>query len=392
MKTEFNTIVIGLGGIGAAAAYWLSRRIGGDVLGLEQFNLFHVRGASQDYSRIIRLAYHDDKYIRLTPFTYKAWAEVEDESGVKIVTKTGGVQIADMNSEFHAAIEAYARAMDRAGVAYERLRTDELRYRFSGIEPKWDVEALYQSETGICDPSKGNAAHIALARGRGATLIDMCAVSAITPTADGGAQVQTAQGTFGARRVVVTADAWTNNLIAPLLGRELPLQVTQEQATYYATPHLKEHSVGRFPVFQWKHGQSYYGFPVHGEVATKAAIDASGHVVTADSRTFDPNPEREKQLTDFLAARMPRFVGKTLYTKTCLYTMPPDRHFILDALPEHPQISLFIGAGHGYKFASLVGQILAGLALDGGTPHDISPFKVDREALVNPGAAVYGYV
>ena len=119
-------------------------------------------------------------------------------------------------------------------------------------------------------------------------------------------------------------------------GVQIPLRVTQEQVTYFATPHLKEFAIGNFPIFQWKTAVSYYGFPVYGEVATKAAIDDSGIEVTAMMRSFTPNQEREAQLEAWLAQRIPHFVGPKLYTKTCLYTMPPDRDFVLDSLPDHP--------------------------------------------------------
>lgn len=384
MKTDYDYIVLGCGGIGSAALYWLAKRAGSDVLGIEQFQLFHHNGGSQDYSRIIRLAYHQEKYARLTPYAYKAWDSVADETGISPVTQTGGVQIAFKDSPYHAIVEDYATAMERANIPYERLDTDELRYRFPQFQPEREVEALYQEQTGIVDPSRGNALHIALARSYGATIRTECPVVGIQPSNTGfGVSIKTVQGTFTCRKLVVTAGAWTNALLSSV-GIQLPLTVTQEQVTYYATPNLKAFTVGRFPVFQWKDDFSYYGFPIYGEVATKAAIDASGETVSAKTRTFIPNGAREKQLDDFLAARIPDFVGPKLYTKTCLYTLPPDRDFILDRLPNHPQIFMAIGAGHAYKFASLLGLILSELAIDGSTLHDVSPFSLNRPALSEP--------
>lgn len=384
MKHHFSYIVLGCGGIGSAALYWLAKRAGGDVLGIEQFQLFHHNGGSQDYSRIIRLAYHQEKYARLTPYTYKAWDAIAQESGISPVIRTGGVQIAFKDSPHRQIVEDYADAMDRANIPYERLDGDELRARFPQFRPNEDVVALYQAETGIADPSRGNAIHISLARAYGAEILEECPVISLQPDADGfGVLVKTDQGAFTADKLIVTAGAWTNELLASL-GIHLSLTVTQEQVKYYATPHLKAFTIGQFPVFQWKDDFSYYGFPIYGEVATKAAIDASGHEVTARTRSFDANPLREKKLDDFLAANIPDFVGPKRYTKTCLYTLPPDRDFVLDHLPEHPHIWLAIGAGHAYKFASLLGQILSELAIDGTTPHDISPFRVTRPALTEP--------
>ncbi|MBX3013077.1 MAG: N-methyl-L-tryptophan oxidase [Caldilineaceae bacterium] len=382
MKTHYDTIVLGCGGIGAAALYWLARRAGAEVLGLEQFALFHHNGGSQDHSRIIRLSYHRDDYARLAVHAYEAWATVEEEAGVQIVTQTGEVVLAYQEGAFHELFDQHVAAMDRAGIAYERFTNDELRYRYPQFTPHGEVDVLYQPQGGIAAPAKGNACHVALARGYGATVLEQTPVKAITPTAEG-ATVVTDQGTFTCRHLVVTAGAWLNNLLKTL-GMQLPLTVSQEQVTYYATPHLKEFAIGRFPVFRWKDALSYYGFPIYGEVATKAAIDAIGPTVTAESRTFDGSPAIEQQLDDFLSSRIPHFVGPKLYTKTCLYTMAPDRDFILDHLPEYPQITVVVGDGHAYKFASVLGKILSELALDGATAYDITPYSLQRPALAAP--------
>jgi sarcosine oxidase len=382
MQTHYDYIVLGCGGIGSAALYWLSRRAGQNVLGIEQYPLFHHNGGSQDYSRIIRLAYHEEKYARLTPHAYRAWETVSEESAVQVVTETGGIQIGYADSPYAQDIENYAHAMDRANIPYDRFGADELRQRFPQFTPGDEVIVLYQQKTGIADPSRGNAAHITLAEGYGATVLAGNPVLGITPNDDDSVTIQTEQGTFTCRRLVITAGAWTKPLVEKL-GIPLPITVTKEQVTYYRTPHLKDFAIGRFPVFQWKDDFSHYGFPVYGEVATKAAIDASGDETTAATRNFEPNHAREDKLTRFLQARIPKFVGPRLYTKTCLYAMPPDRDFLLDSLPGHPQIIACVGAGHAYKFASVLGQILSELAIDSQTDHDISAFSGLRPALTD---------
>jgi sarcosine oxidase len=155
--------------------------------------------------------------------------------------------------------------------------------------------------------------------------------------------------------------------------------------TYYATPNLLEFSPARFPVFMWHGRHNFYGFPVHGEVATKLGQHMGGPEVTADTRTFDPDPVRERRQREFLTEHLPGFLGPQLYTKTCLYTIPPDQHFVLDILPEHPGVAVAVGAGHAFKFASLIGQVLADLALRGKTAHPIEQFRLDRPALTDPG-------
>ena len=131
MRREFDYIVIGCGGIGSGATYWLSRLSGADVLGIEQFALGHDSGGSQDHSRIIRLMYHDAKYTALSPHTYSAWAEVEAESGVQLVLRTGGVEIA--SGDYRSDIDRYATALDAANIHYERFGGDELRRRFPSV-------------------------------------------------------------------------------------------------------------------------------------------------------------------------------------------------------------------------------------------------------------------
>jgi|GEM_PF-2036935 len=135
MKTDYDYIVLGCGGIGSAALYWLARRAGTAVLGIEQFKLFHVNGSSQDYSRIIRHYYHKDNYARLTPHTYAAWETVKQESGVQIVTKTGGVVIAYEGSPQQATVERYAESLHTIDVGYEWLDNDDLAYRFPNFAP-----------------------------------------------------------------------------------------------------------------------------------------------------------------------------------------------------------------------------------------------------------------
>ena len=390
MQTHFEYIVLGCGGIGSAALYWLSRRVGADVLGIEQFKLFHDNGGSQDRSRIIRYYYHKDPYARLMPHAYDAWATVAAESSVPVVTKTGGVIIVQKGSAQQATVERYAEslsAIDAArGVTFEWLGNDELAYRYPQFRPPYEVKVCYQQDTGIADPLRGNAAHIGLARGYGATILEQCAVEQVQADADG-VTVTTAHGVFHGRRLIVAAGAWSNQALASL-GFQMPLTVTQEQVTYFATPHLKEFAIGAFPVFQWKTDTNIYGFPIYGEVATKAAIDGSGAEVTATTRTFEPNHEREAQLEVWLTEHIPHFVGPKLYTKTCLYTMPPDRDFVLDSLPEHPNVFVAIGAGHAYKFASFLGRTLSELAIDGATPHDISHITLQRPAILTPETAV----
>ncbi|CAN5912187.1 FAD-dependent oxidoreductase [soil metagenome] len=384
MKTNYEYIVAGCGGIGSGALYWLSRQAGAEVLGLEQFHLGHDYGGSQDHSRIIRLAYHDPAYTALSPHAFEAWRNVEEESGEKLVIRTGGLDLEQVEAE-PQFINQYAGALAAADIPYEELSALEVMSRFPQFELDDGVQAVYQDDAGLVDAARANATHVALARTRGATVLEDAAVTDVRIAGDA-VEVETRQGTFTGRRLVVASGSWTNDVIR-YLGHEIPLTVTEEQVTYFAAPNLGQFSPERFPVWIWHGGADYtfYGLPVYGLPGPKAGQDIAGDVVTPDSRTLEPNPRILATLRGFLETHIPGFVGPEILTKPCLYDMPPDREFVIGPLPSHPEVLVGCGAGHGYKFASFMGQMLADLAVSGGTPHPIAPFSLDRPALTDPG-------
>jgi sarcosine oxidase len=378
MKTEFEYIVIGLGGLGSAAAYWLSRRAGGEVLGLEQFELGHVRGESQDHSRIIRLSYHTPGYVRLAQQAYAAWQTVEEDAGEKLIVKTGGLDLWPQNPAI--PMSDYTESLTACNIPYEIWEAAEIRKRFPQFHIGDDVAGMYQSEGGIAPAAKCNAAHQSLARKNGAVLRENVALQSISESG-GGLQVVTAETTYHCRKLIVAAGPWSNHLLAQF-GLHLPLTITQEQVTYFASPDLRTFAPGRFPIWIWMDDPSFYGFPVYGEAGVKVGQDVGGQEVTPETRSFDPDPAALARVQTFLKRYIPGAVGPVLYTKTCLYTLTPDRDFVIDALPQQPDCLVTIGAGHAFKFASLIGKILSELAIDGKTSSDISPFKINRPILL----------
>jgi sarcosine oxidase len=384
---SYRVVVVGCGGLGSAALYRLARELGPGVLGLEQFELGHGRGASQDHSRIIRLAQHQPQYAVLAGPAFEAWAEVEAESLQTLVTRTGGLVVEDREARRGVDsgtrnIEGYTAVFDQHGVDHEVLDADELMARWPQFRLDGGERAVYQSRSGIVDAARANAVHVALARAHGAQVRERSPVRVLRPEG-AGVVVETDDRTYRADRVVVTVDAWTNQVLRSC-GLRLPLTVTQEQVTYYATAHLAEFAPSRFPVFMWHGEHNFYGFPVHGEVATKLGQHMGGHETSADERTFEPDPVRQKRYQRFVERHLPRFGGPELYTKTCLYTVPPDQDFVLDTVPGHPQITVAVGAGHAYKFAALIGGLLADLALDRTPAHPIEAFSLTRPALTDP--------
>ena len=384
MKRDFEYVVLGLGGWGSAAAYWLSRRAGAEVLGLEQFELGHVRGESQDHSRIIRLSYHTPGYVELAKHAYQAWAEVERDAGERLVLKTGGLDFAPRESAI--PLTNYSGSMDAAGVPYEHLDAVEIRRRWPQFTVTDDIHGLFQPESGIAMAARGNAAHVRMARAHGATLRDQAPVERLRPV--GGEIEVTAGGTsYRCRRLVIAAGAWSNGALTHF-GVHLPLRVTKEQVTYFATPHQADFQPDRFPVWIWMDDPCFYGFPSFGEAGPKAGQDAGGLEVSPDTRTFDPDQAALARTLEFLGKYIPKALGPIIYTKTCLYTLTPDRDFVIDTVPGHANVVVGIGGGHGFKFASLIGRILSELAIDGRTERNIEPFRMDRAILqlANPPA------
>jgi sarcosine oxidase len=379
---DWDAIVVGLGGIGSGAAYWLSRRLGARVLGLEQFELGHANGASQDHSRIIRLSYHRPEYVRLARRAYATWAEVEAEAGKQFVTRTGGLDVAPRDASI--PLSDYMGSMTAEGVPFEHLDASEIMRRW----PQWRLtdehHGLFQADGGLVDPNRANAAHQRLARAHGATLVERSPVTALRDAGGGELELTAADGSvYRTGHVVLAADAWTNELLASF-GRRLPLTITQEQVTYYACPRPGDFAPDRFPVWIWMDEPCFYGFPTYGEPGPKAAQDVGGQETTAAERTFEVDQAAHARVDAFLRAHLPGALGPDLYTRTCLYTLTPDRDFVLGPVPEAPTVLVALGAAHAFKYASVFGRILAELVVDGTTPSaaEIGGFALDRPILL----------
>lgn len=385
-RRDWDVIVVGLGALGSAVAYWAAARPGTRVLGLEQFEIGHPNGASADHSRIIRLSYHRPDYVRLAKRAYATWAEVQAEAGGEpIVTVTGGLDLWPADPAIPQA--DYTASLASESVPFEPLDATEVMRRW----PQWrldeGVTAVWQAGGGLADPFRGNAAHRELATRHGASLVDRTPVTAIRERG-GACEVDAGGVTHTAGRVIVAADAWTNELLASF-GRRLPLTVTREQVTYYACPDPAAFAPDRFPVWIWMDDPSFYGFPTYGEAGPKAAQDCGGRPTTPDTRTFEPDPDALERVRSFLARHLPGALGPPILTRTCLYTLTPDRDFVVDRLPDAPAVLVGLGAAHGFKYASVLGRILVELALDGSTPSatEIGAFAIDRPILLEPAPA-----
>jgi sarcosine oxidase len=269
--------------------------------------------------------------------------------------------------------------MAACDVLFEWLTADEVRYRWPQFHLTDDVQAIYQAESGIAPAAKCNAAHVRMAQAYGVVLRENEAVTAVQ---DSGAEITvvTNKARYHCRHLIIAGGAWSNEALIHF-GLHLPLTVTQEQVSYFASPDLAAFAPEQFPVWIWMDDPCYYGFPVYGEAGIKVAQDVGGEEVTAVSRNFTPNPANAQRVAAFTQRLLPHGYGPPILTKTCLYTLTPDRDFVIDTLLGHPHIAIAIGAGHAFKFASLIGKLLGELVMDGAASADISPFKIDRSIL-----------
>jgi sarcosine oxidase len=383
-EREYDIAVVGLGGIGSATAYWAARH-GASVVGFEQFELGHDRGASHDHSRIIRLSYHTPGYVALARAAYDAWAALEADAGEQLIVRTGGLDLFPPGAAIAPA--DYVESLRASGVGFEWLDGHEIRRRWPQFRVADDANGLFQEAGGIAPATRATELHQHMAQAHGARLHASTPVDGVRAV---GGEVEIAAGneTVRAHRVVIAADAWANELLAPL-GAALPLTVLREQVTYFGSPALDEFRPDRFPVWIWMDEPSFYGFPVFGENAIKAAQDCGGLPTTARTRSFDPDPGELARLVRFMAGLFgPDAIGAPVRTKTCLYTLTPDRDFVLDAVPGTPEVIVALGAAHGFKFASWFGRTVTELARTGTTTSDIAPFRFERPALTDPAFVV----
>jgi sarcosine oxidase len=364
----FEVAVVGMGALGSAAAYHLARR-GARVVAFEQYELGHVRGASHDTSRIVRTSYGAPEYVRLAQSAYRDWDDLQQESGERLLTITGGVIFIPTDGPYSAS--DFTAALTECEVPHELLTPAEVHARWPQFRIPENVETVYTPDSGIAHASRTVATLQLRARALGADIRDRTAVEALEPDGDG-VIVRTANGTVRAQKVIVAADAWTNTLLEPL-GAAIPLDIMQEQVTYFRPEDPEPLGADRLPVWIWEDDECYYGFPTFGEPTVKAARDVSENRMTPAERTFVPSRELADELGEFVHGLLPG-AGSELRTVTCQYALTPDRRFVLGPLSEHPDIIVALSAGHGFKFTPAFGRILSELALDGETSDDISAF------------------
>jgi sarcosine oxidase len=374
---DHDVIVVGVGGMGSATVAELARR-GASVLGLDAASIPNEVGSSHGVNRIIRLAYMEDpRYVPLLRRAYALWRELEARAGERILITTGGVDVGPPGAE---TVEGALEACRVHDLPHERLDAAGLMARFPGFDVPADFEAVYQPDAGFVLSERAIAAQAMLALADGAELRGHEAI--LHWSADGDSvTVATERATYRARRLVVSAGAWVGRLIPSLA----PLAVPERQVLMWSRILRREHfAVGAFPIFLLDAPEGrFYGFPEYGIPGFKIGRYHHREEVV-DPSTWDRRriePEDEAVLRAATSRYFPGADGPALTLTTCLFTNTPDEHFIIDRLPEAPSVIVVSPcSGHGFKFATVVGEIAADLALEGGTDHDIDMFRIDRFA------------
>jgi len=368
---RYDDVVVGVGGMGSAALYHLARR-GRRVLGLERFDLLHERGSSHGLTRIIRLAYfeHPD-YVPLLRRAYELWRELEAEAGEQLLHTTG---ILEGGPEI---LEGVLRSCSVHGIEHEVLTSAQVAARFPAFDLPSGMEVVHQADGGFVVPERCIVAHVHGALERGATLRARERVLEWSE-AENGVTVRTTRGTVEAERLVLTAGAWSDDVARLPAGSVRPVR----QVLAWFQPSRPElFTPERMPVFNLVlDGDHFYGFPSHGIPGVKLGrYERDGESGDPDAISREPTVDDEMRLRELAGRYLPDGAGPTIALKTCLFELSPDEHFLIDRHPGSAAAIVAAGfSGHGYKFCSVVGEILADLAIEGSTRHDIGLFRLDR--------------
>lgn len=375
----YDVIVLGLGGMGSAAADHLASR-GARVLGLERFGPAHDQGSSHGGSRIIRQSYFEGaSYVPLLLRSYELFDRLERTTGRELQLRCGGVMVGRPDSLTVAGSRHSAEVWD---LPHELLDAAELRARFPNLTPAPDEVALYEPRAGLVRPEATVAAQLELAGAAGAELRFHEPVLGWSADPDGaGVTVRTPLGSYAAGHLVICPGAW-----APVQLADLGVRFTVERQIMYwfqPTAGTAAYDPARQPIYIWEEpdGVQLYGFPALDgpEGGAKVAFFRNGGPCTPETIDRTVHPAESARMAEHAARHLPTLPGRLLRAVTCMYTTTDDEHFVIATHPAHPRATVACGfSGHGFKFVPVVGEILADLALTGTTGHAIELFHPSR--------------
>ena len=376
--TTYDVIVVGLGGMGSSAAYHLAAR-GQRVLGLEKFGPAHDQGSSHGGSRITRQSYFESPdYVPLLLRAYDLFDKLARDSGRDVITLTGGVMVGQPDS---LTVSGSRRSAEQWGLAHEMLDAAELKKRFPTLNPQPSEVALYEAKAGFVRPEETVSAHLQVAEAAGAELHFNEPMVSWSETPGGGVEVKTASGTYTAGQLVLSPGSWAPVLLADL---NVPI-VIERQVQYWFQPRgdFSRFLPANHPIYIWEDvsGSQIYGFPAADgpDGGAKVAFFRKGVDTTPETIDRVVHPEEIEAMATEVGRRIPDLPGTFLKGKTCMYSTTPDEHFVIARHPGHESVSVAAGfSGHGFKFVTVVGEILADLAMTGTTAHPIDLFDPRR--------------
>ncbi len=375
-----NVVVIGLGAMGSAAAQHLAER-GCHVRGFDLFSPPHAHGSSHGLTRIFRQAYFEDhRYVPLLIRSFELWQRLEADSGERLLEIPGALVLGPIDGRL---VKLSAASAVQFALPHELLGASELKRRYPVFDIGPNTHALLERNAGYLRLEKCVEQQLRRAARSGAQL------HTNEPVVDWHAEqhgssvtVRTANGTYSADHLVITAGPWAPRVLA---GLDLPLRTTR-QVVYWFSPtesidHFRE---DRLPVYLIEaEGDELllYGFPLTGpdSEGVKVALHGSEEVCTPDNICRDIRPTDEQSMRERLAKTIPGLAGRMLRAETCLYTMTPDENFLLGTLPDNPAVTIAAGfSGHGFKFAPIMGEIIADLVSQGSTAWNLDLFSLNR--------------
>ena len=374
----FDAIVVGLGAHGSAVAATLARR-GQRVLGLERFGRGEALGSSGGWSRMIRIAHFEHPWlVPLAERSWEAWLALERETGTALLTQTGGLYGGPAGSVTFDGARESAAGHD---LAHELLDATEIHRRWPILEPAEDTVAILEVRAGSIRIDRASEAHLLVAERAGARLRFGRRLVDWRPAAGGGFEVEVADGeVFGAEHLVLTTGPWIGEFVPDL---RLPLTIEREVPMWFRTT-VDPATVGadRLPVWVLSdEGTMFYGIPHDPELGLKVSIHHWGTFVEPDAVEREVGAAEVDRVREFLRRRMPAANGELAVARVCLYTNTPDETFVIDRHPAAPGVAFASAcSGHGFKFAPVIGEVLADLVTDGSTSWPIERFRASRFA------------
>ena len=374
---RYDVAVVGIGGMGSAALAHCAAR-GASVIGIEQFGIAHDRGSSHGKSRMIRKAYFENPaYVPLVLRAYDLWRELERDADEELLRITGVLAV---GAESSRIVQRTVHTATQHGLPVEQLSRREIESRYPMLKLQRDELGVFEIDGGVLDPEMAISAHASVAEAAGAKLNCHVAMQSWEPTS-AGFELRLSDGSqLHTRTLVLTAGAW----LQPLLQSLGAATIVQRNVQVWFTPRDTAYTAGRFPSFLLDRPElpaPLYGFPDFG-AGVKAAFHGYGDSTQADQLDRSVDEARDvAPVADALEAWMPGAAHQFRAAKPCMYTLTTDHDFIVDRHPQHPNLILCGGfSGHGFKFAPVIGEIAADLALGGGTRHDIEFLSLRRFA------------